>query len=124
MPLAHACRHGVNRFTVRDVADFVFAAELLGERTQPLLTAREQHAQPPASRQLSSERVPDPARCAGDYSYLHTRTIRRAVAVRPLASRTLARNVCLPFVTFLTFQSLKAMPAASGLDEPIFRLPL
>src|SRR5262249_51523851 len=60
------------------------------------------------------------ARSARQYSYLHTRTRRIAVTVRPAASRTVARNTCLPFFAFVAFQSTNASPLTSAFSEPSF----
>jgi hypothetical protein len=46
MAFAHTCCDVVDSGAVRDVAEFVLAADLLGQRAQPLLAARQQDAVP------------------------------------------------------------------------------
>jgi hypothetical protein len=55
-----------DRLAIADVAELPLGTELLGERTQPLLAARDEHAVPAAPAQGSRHRRPDPARGAGD----------------------------------------------------------
>ena len=121
--LEHVRRRRLDSRAVRDVADLVLAVHLLGECAQPLLSPRQQDARPAALREIARQSGANPARCTRDYSYLHTRTIRRAVAVRPRASRTVARSTCLPLLAFVTFQSVNERPAESGFREPIFFVP-
>src|SRR6266511_1583528 len=106
MTLADPRRHRVHRFALGDVADVVLAVDLAREGTQPLLASREQHAPPPGARQRTRDRRADPARCARDDCYLHTRTIRRAEIVRPSESRATAVSVCRPLRTFASRQSM------------------
>ena len=56
----------LDRLAVADVAELPLGAELLGERPQALLAARDQDAVPAAPAQGSRHRGPDPARAAGD----------------------------------------------------------
>ena len=88
---------------VGDVAELVLAAELGRQRLEPLLPPRNQHAVPAPPRELARGRLADAARRAGDDGhphaarlYVQTRTTRCASALRPFASVTIARSVCLP----------------------------
>src|SRR5213075_3279726 len=98
----------------------VLAVQLVRERAKRFLAPREQNAPPSPRCDLSRERRADAAGCAGDDRYLHTRTLRRAVTVRPDASRTVARNTCLPFFACFAFQSANASPAESAFFDPSF----
>src|SRR5262249_11252605 len=94
MAFADARRHRVDGLAVGQVAELVLAAELLGQEAQTILSARQQNAEPVPGGELARERRADAARCAGQYGYLHTRTLRLAVAVRPAPSRAVALSVC------------------------------
>jgi len=56
------CLDGV---TVGDVAQLDLAVDLLGERAQPVLTAGDEHAAPPALREAPRDRLADACRGAG-----------------------------------------------------------
>ena len=66
VPLDDRGGRPLDRIAVADVAELPLGAELLGERAQPLLAARDQHALPTAAPQGSRNRRPDPTRAAGD----------------------------------------------------------
>ena len=51
MALEDARGHALDRLPVGDVAHLVLAADLLGERPQPILASGEQHAVPAAARE-------------------------------------------------------------------------
>ena len=104
---------------VGDVAELVLAAELRGQGLQPLLPAGDEHAVPALPRQLPRGRGADPAGRTGDHGHPHaagrtywqTRTTRCASALRPFASVTIARSVCLPFAAPPRFQTAEKRPA-------------
>ena len=96
VPLEHGRGDALDCAAVGDVADLVLAAELLGERAQPILAAREQDAVEPASREGTRDRGADPARGAGDDRYLQSRTVSFALACAPEAAVTTATSVCFP----------------------------
>src|SRR5438067_2770719 len=123
MPLAHASGNGVDCTAIGDIAKFVFASDLLGERAQPILASREQHTRPAATRELPRRCRTDAAGRAGDDRYLHTRTARATVTVRPAASRAVALRVCLPLATLLVFQSRANSPAVEFVVVPMKRRP-
>ena len=58
--------HRVDRVSVGDVAQLDLAAELLGERAEPVLPARDEHALPALLREESRRRLADPGRRARD----------------------------------------------------------
>ena len=64
-------------------------------RSRSSRRASSTHSQPRAASSRASA-APMPLDAPVTDRYLHTRTLRRAVAVRPRASRTVARNTCLP----------------------------
>jgi hypothetical protein len=66
MPLAHRRRRSLDRFAVGDVADLGLAVELLGERAEPVLAARDEDASVAAGGESTGDRGADPARGAGD----------------------------------------------------------
>ena len=80
MPLEDSGRDALDRLPVGDVADLVLAADLLGERPQPILAAGEQHAVPAAAREQACDLRADAGRRAGDDCY--PRHTRDAYAVR------------------------------------------
>ena len=108
MALAHARSDLLDRRAVGDVADLVLVAEL----PQPLFAPRERDAMPAVRRQQASRGRADAGGRAGDDRYLHTRTVRLAVAARPAESRIVARTVCLPFFAVFAAQSTEKMSAA------------
>ena len=66
VPLDDRGGRALDRLAIADVAELLLGADLLGERPQPLLAARDQHALPAAARAAPRDRRPDPARAAGD----------------------------------------------------------
>ena len=61
----------------RNIAQLVFASEFLRQRTQPILTPREQNAMPTAARQQAGDLRADAGRRARYDRYpRHTRTVR------------------------------------------------
>jgi hypothetical protein len=62
----HLGRDALDRLAARDVAHVRLAAELLGERLEPVAPPREQHAPPRLAREAPGDRRADPARRAGD----------------------------------------------------------
>ena len=76
--LEHTRRHGLDRLPVADVADLELTAELLGERTEPLLAARDEHAVPVPLGELAGDGLADPRRRSGDdrdSRFAHGRTL-------------------------------------------------
>ena len=97
MALADRGGRPLDLFPVSHVAALPLGAEWFGSCAQALLVAADQHAAPAALRQLAGGGGADPARAAGDDSYLrHTRTSCRACACAPRRSVTTARNTCRP----------------------------
>ncbi len=66
VPLEHRRGHRLDLSAVADVAELVLAAERLGERLEPLLAARDEHAVPPGLRERPRGRLADAARRTGD----------------------------------------------------------
>ena len=66
MPLEHARGHRLDRLAVADVAELDLAADLVGERAQPVLAPRDEDAVPPRSREQAGRRLADPGRGARD----------------------------------------------------------
>src|SRR5207244_7953808 len=89
----------VDGFAVGDVEELVLAADLLGERAQPVLAPREQDAAPTVLREQPRRRLADPGRGARDHRYAwlgHRASLVVALAVRPAASTTVARTARRP----------------------------
>jgi hypothetical protein len=59
MPLRHGRAHALDRLAVTDVADLVLAAQLLGERAQQLLAARDDDRQPVPLGEPPGDRLAD-----------------------------------------------------------------
>jgi hypothetical protein len=110
MPRAHGRGDALDGLAVADVAELVLAAELLGERAQPLLAPREEDTEVAARGEGAGDRGADAARGAGDDgdaalgAQRQTRTRSRAAAVLPFASRTSARRTWAPRFTRAVFQ--------------------
>src|SRR5205823_2637294 len=102
MPLANRGRRPLHGLAVGDVAELVLAAELLGQRAEPVLAPGEEDAEVAARREGAGDRGADPARGAGDDgdaalgAQRQTRTRSRALAVLPFASRTRASRTWAP----------------------------
>ena len=96
MPRGNGLCNAFDVVAVRDVAQLVLGAQLLGERTQPVLATRKQHELPAAARELAADRFADPAGCPGDDGYRQTRTLLAASIWRPAVSIATARRTCAP----------------------------
>jgi hypothetical protein len=102
VPFANRRGRPLDGLAVGDVAELVLAAELLGERPQPVLAAGEEDAEVAARRKGAGDRGADPARGASDDgdaalgAQRQTRTRSRALAVLPFASRTRASRTWAP----------------------------
>ncbi len=95
--LEDAGGRALDRVSVGDVAQLVFAADLLGERSQPVFATREEHAAPAAAREQPGDLRADAGRRARDDGYpLHARAVSRTEAVRPFAPTAVATSTCLP----------------------------
>jgi hypothetical protein len=66
MALADGGPGAVDSLPVGDVADLVLAADLVGERSEPVLAPRDEDATPAARRERARRRSADPARRARD----------------------------------------------------------
>jgi hypothetical protein len=109
MPLSHSCCDTLNVVAAADVAQLVLAVELLRERAQPVLAARDQHRVPAGCGQRARDRRPDPAGGARDDGnalvlYRQTLTSRVAERFRPAASVASALKECRPAGTRLVPQ--------------------
>ena len=91
--------------SVGDVADLVLAAELLREGPEPVLPPGEEDAAKAAACKLARDRGADAARRAGDDGYLQSRTVSRALAVRPVAAVATAKSLCVAPLAFFACQS-------------------
>ena len=59
MPLQDPGRHCIHRVAIRNVAHLELAAELVGEGTQAILTARDEDAVPALLGEQARRRLPD-----------------------------------------------------------------
>ena len=97
--------NAVDRLPVGDVEELVLAAELLREGPEPVLPPGEEDAAKAAACKLARDRGADAARRAGDDGYLQSRTVSRALAVRPVAAVATAKSRCVAPLAFLACQS-------------------
>src|SRR6266511_810381 len=92
MSFHHGSGDAFDLVAAANVAELILGAELLGQRSEPVLAAREQDRMPATCRKRAGDRLPDPARAArydGDalVPYRQTLTSRVAERRRPAATR-------------------------------------
>ena len=119
----------LDRVPVGDVADLVLAVELLRERAEPVLAPRDEDAAVAPPGEPAGDRGANPARGAGDDgdaalgAQRQTRTLSRALAVRPPASLATTRSVCAPRFAFPVFHVATYSPTCPVRTVPIRRFP-
>ncbi len=69
MALEHARGHGLDLLAIGHVAELPLAADLAGDRLQPVLATCEQDAVPAATRELARRCLSDPRRGSRDDGY-------------------------------------------------------
>src|SRR6266545_5835992 len=104
MSFQHGSCDAVDLVAAANVAELVLGAELLGQRSKPVLAAREQDGTPATCRERAGDRLPDPPRAARDDGdalvlYRQTLTSRLAERLRPAASVAAPLNMCRPAAT-------------------------
>src|SRR5918999_2772021 len=99
MAFRHRSSDTLHLVALPDVAHLELRAELVGQRAQSILAAREQHHVPATRCERAGDRLPDSARGArndGDAFYRQTLTPRVPESVRPDASVAVALSTCRP----------------------------